>query len=1755
MTYGKPARNNTKVLDPLPQYLLTLAWQQRTMGVGFGLECKKVLERERSRSAMLSSSVARPARRLRAACVIVAAFLLCGLAFSRPAGASAPSPAAATRHGATRHGASATTGNHRYQTPWQAVARAVRTGKAVQVTGATTPTSTLTANPDGSFTLTETAAPVRTKVHGTWRALDPRLARNADGTWSPAVSTYPLTLSGGGTGPLATMTYGGYSLSLTAPMRLPAPSVSGATATYADVLPGVDLIVTAEPSGGYSEVLRIANAGAAANPALAALTFTTRTRGLTVAAARHGTLAARDARGQDIFTAPAPRMWDSAVSPRFRAAMARTGTTRSDASGLPVVSSAAAPAIGAHTAPVRVSAAKDRLTLVPDHALLKSPGAVFPEYIDPNWQPAGSSASNWAYVSSEFPDQPYYDGSDYLQVGEEPTDTGNEDTGFHSYSFYQLPVPSQIRGAIIDSATAYFPEIWADSCTPSPVDLYETTKAISSSTTYDNLPGWGAELGSDDAAFGWSSSGIGGPSSCQVGAQDVHYDIKSVITADASTKSGAMPTLNVGLQAESSGVDGWKLFANPNTQFGASNATITIQYAFNPGTPALSTSLGSDCSGAAVSGAGNVTLDASVQDQDNFPPTVNFTAYAAGNTSDTFASNLPGSVTSAGSNGSFSAPLQLSEADLENALSKYGSSSSSSVKITWTATAQVNVQGTVLSSATATCSFTFSTAQPGQPNVWTDQAATTPCGGTYNIGTPTSFYATGNPAGPVNPDSYIYQLNGGDPVTVQAGTASPYEAEITVTPTRMTNVLTVTAVASGVNVGQPYTCIVNGQAAPVAADQDLTGDGIPDLLTVGDGTTGTAPGLWLAPGQGANGQFDGTVGTTPTDIAPYGAQGTDATGSAPNPAGWDGMKTITGQFLGPGFNAIEAYTPGSSTHPGIYVIPAQGDGSAVTSVLASQGNNVQAAFDIQPFTDCSFDQAATPDYPVQLANAYDVSGNTSGGIPDQIAAFSDASLSPFQGQSGFLAYFQADSENSFDSANGNLGIPYILTNPSPDGTDWSNWTITTSAGTGGGATMFLWNSHTGALWMWQLTGLANQTSGGCSGSTWLQPSATLKGQPVEVDASWHTDPLDTLQATTINGLPGLTDVTSTGKVESWTVQNGTLTQVAGTPQQLSTADHSYPLGDGTSGTVTTATDYHGTAATDPENDLTGNTGVTWHTGDMFSPDASFNGTSGFLTTASGATDFNPGLPFTISAWVNPSALGGTVFAQNGSAYSTIKVTSTASGQWSVGMSTSGSSYNSSTGGTAQVGLWTDLTLTYDGGGTSGDGMLRLYANGTLVASLDDTSPPATYGSFTVGAAQVAGVAGGFLAGQVAGIQIWDTLAAPVQPTTAPSGLVPVTPVRILDTRSSSKIGSITGPLGSGATVSVPIAGTTTSTGVKIPAGVTAVALSITVTGQTQQGYITVYADGEPRPATSTLDFTSSGSLSNNAIVPVGPDGNIAIYNYGTATDQVLLDLTGYFITPAAATAAGVTTSTYHPLPNPTRLFLTTNGTGVPQAKVAAGSALVVPIEGNNTNGADVPATGVTAIALNIGALSPSGDDGWIAAYPDGATRQAESNVSFTGPQTYASTVIIPVGADGKIDIYNGSSQPIDLVGDLSGYFTTATSGQYYHPLDAARILDTRQTSNPVSAGSPRTIPDPAGIIAQDPTLVLNITAVTPASSGYLQAYPGQDTSTGTSVLDFPASASTAGLGLINTASSNSFTISNSAASPVNVLLDINGYFQ
>jgi hypothetical protein len=82
--------------------------------------------------------------------------------------------------------------------------------------------------------------------HGAaWVGLNATLVKNSNGTVSTTATPSGLTLSDGGSAPLATMSLGGQTMSLTLPISLPRPSLAGPVATYKNVIPGVTLVVTA----------------------------------------------------------------------------------------------------------------------------------------------------------------------------------------------------------------------------------------------------------------------------------------------------------------------------------------------------------------------------------------------------------------------------------------------------------------------------------------------------------------------------------------------------------------------------------------------------------------------------------------------------------------------------------------------------------------------------------------------------------------------------------------------------------------------------------------------------------------------------------------------------------------------------------------------------------------------------------------------------------------------------------------------------------------------------------------------------------------------------------------------------------------------------------------------------------------------------------------------------------------------------------------------------------------------------------------------------------------------------------------------------------------------------------------------------------------------------------------------------------------------------------------------------------------------
>jgi hypothetical protein len=243
----------------------------------------------------------------------------------------------------------------------------------------------------------------------------------------------------------------------------------------------------------------------------------------------------------------------------------------------------------------------------------------------------------------------------------------------------------------------------------------------------------------------------------------------------------------------------------------------------------------------------------------------------------------------------------------------------------------------------------------------------------------------------------------------------------------------------------------------------------------------------------------------------------------------------------------------------------------------------------------------------------------------------------------------------------------------------------------------------------------------------------------------------------------------------------------------------------------------------------------------------------------------------------------------------------------------------------------------------------------------------------------------------------------------------VGPVRVLDTRNGT--GGYDAPVGPGGTISLPVAGV----GGVPSTGVTAVVLNVTATDPTASSYVTVYPDGSARPTASSLNFTAGETIANLVVVPVGADGDVDFYNNTGSTDLVA-DLEGYY------TSSG-TGSSYVPL-GPVRVLDTRNGTGGYDAPVGPGGTISLQLTGAD----GVPATGVTAVVLNVTATDPTASS-YVTVYPDGETRPTASNLNFTAGETIPNLVIVPVGADGDIDFYNNTGST-DLVADLAGYFIT-----------------------------------------------------------------------------------------------------------------------
>jgi hypothetical protein len=1083
----------------------------------------------------------------------------------------------------------------------QAEDRALRTaratGRSVRVDALTTPTSTTAADPGGTLTLTQSAAPVRAWQDGSWRDLDATLHVNADHSLSPNVSTTGLTLSGGGTGPLATMSATGHVLALSWPTALPAPAVSGATATYPAVLPGVDLVVTADAQGGFSDTLVVKNRRAAADPALARLTMEATSNDLTVTAdAAGGLRAAATGRGEPVFTAAPPTMWDSATT---------AATARPAGPGPAAASTATAPGPGAHAAPIEATAApltgaaarragpgtgrhprSGTISLRPDKGLLTDPATVYPVYIDPTWvtQNAGSSRQAWAQTDTIDKSAAHWKPSN-LQNGYCGWDTCVPT--FTAESYVRMSVPSQLQGAQIYSSeldlTVYHGPYSSCSSAPDPGLELWWTGGISSSTTWNNAPAWKQKINTQY------------PAACD--GQNVGFPITSFMQGHAQGVS----SLTFGIAAASeSDRNAWK-------QIHASTLTMSTTYDRAPTLPSHpAVSPGGPCQtgtpSATVVGNDDVTFAVVSADPDGGQLGTEFVIKNHGGATVYDSGDARTAATALTSSSGAVVRLTLRRSQIQGWHPDGATKAYAYSWYTRSSDGKLYSPATGVGSAGSPCNFVYDPTQPPAPGIAVSTDAAGDAGALGQSAAFTLAPCAGALADPPTactgtaPNRYTYQVNSSPPLSVTA-TGGPQTVHIPLTHTGP-NTLTVFAVSSGGNPGYSASAdfTVTGPATPYT-DGDIDGDSHPDLLTVG---TGSNPGLWLSTGDGA-GHLD-----VPVDI---GAAGT-AVDTAGTPADWLGAQVLHGDFTGNHVQDVLAYYP-AGVHAGVSsVLDGNGDKLPLNPYSGSQRTLPAGQF-------ADYTLNGDGDDPVVLVAAGNAS-LTGTGIDDLIGIAGDAA-----------GGYQLDLFTTCGGCTANAyGYAQTLAGPadSPDGAaDWENFTLA-AAQPGGDTVLFALKKTTGEIW--EATNpsrdpLTPVGTASAAGGTWTRLTVPWTAAPALVSA----------------------DVTGSGAVELWARSGSTATAYTLSGSSLGSSstvamvdpDHEWPL-TSSSGPTGSCTAAVCTPDTRGGTDIPATGGVTFPDDPTRGTVADLDGT-GYLTAPAKMIESAADLTLTLSFRADPGTNG------------------------------------------------------------------------------------------------------------------------------------------------------------------------------------------------------------------------------------------------------------------------------------------------------------------------------------------------------------------------------------------------------------------------------------------------------------------------------------------------------------------------------------
>jgi hypothetical protein len=249
---------------------------------------------------------------------------------------------------------------------------------------------------------------------------------------------------------------------------------------------------------------------------------------------------------------------------------------------------------------------------------------------------------------------------------------------------------------------------------------------------------------------------------------------------------------------------------------------------------------------------------------------------------------------------------------------------------------------------------------------------------------------------------------------------------------------------------------------------------------------------------------------------------------------------------------------------------------------------------------------------------------------------------------------------------------------------------------------------------------------------------------------------------------------------------------------------------------------------------------------------------------------------------------------------------------------------------------------------------------------------------------------------------------------------PLAPGRFLDTRV---VADSTGgaPISDAQPLAIDVGGRTVGS-TAVPEDAVAITGNLTVTGQTEAGYLALTPTPQTAPATSTLNFPTGDTRANNVTVPLGSDGRVWLVYRGSGTAHAALDVTGYF-------KSGSGGLTWVPLA-PARILDSRENLGKTGAFVSADPDPVTVQGRGGVHGGGLALTGNLTVTQQTVA-------GYSSVTPTPVAAPSTSTINFPKGDNRANGVVAKIDpATGKVSlVYRAASgATVHMLLDVTGYF-------------------------------------------------------------------------------------------------------------------------